>query len=525
MKVRRALLSVHDKTGLADFARALRNLGIELVAVDGTEQYLRDEGVDVVGIEQAIGAKALAGAGAVQTLNPQLQQAIVWGQGSGLTVDSALNAVGGSANGGSNGAHDGHFDMIVMNLNPFERVANRHRNREDEVVSAIDIDGPAILRAAAKNYERVVVVADPEMYSIILEELEQTECDPSYDVRKLLASRAFDSTAHYELAIANWFNEVEDFPTYLLRDYVKMFDLPYGENPHQRAAYYVEVGARRHLLSRVEQLHGDDLTFNNLNDLHCARGLVADFTIPCCTIVKHAAPLGCAVSSDAATAFERAISADELSTYGGVIALNRPVDAATAKRITERYYEVVYAPGYSDEAIEILKQREELKVLLDQERRKKSPGERDMRRVVGGLLVQDTDSDLEERDFMDIMTTAQPSEAQWGDLLFAWRVAKWVPSSAIVLAKDLTVVGIGGGSPNRNECLETALRKAGDNARGAMLASDSFFAYEDAPQLAIEAGIIGAIQPGGSRRDDDVISLFDQASLPMVFTHRRHFRH
>lgn len=517
MKVRRALISVYDKSGLAEFARALTDLDIEIVAVDGTEQYLRDEGVSVITLEQHLGAKVLAGAGgAVQTLHPQLQQAIVWGQGDEPSLDAIANG---------NGSSEHAFDMIVMNLSPFERVSAKRSSREHDIVSAIDIDGPAILRAAAKNFERVVVVADPEVYPIILEELEQSEGDPSYDVRKLLASRAFDCTAHYELAVANWFSEVEDFPTYLLRDYVKMCDLPYGENPHQRAAYYVEVGTRRHLLSMTEQVQGDELTFNNLNDLHCARGLTSDFSIPACTIVKHAAPLGCAVSGDVADAFKRAISADEQSTYGGVIALNRTVDAETATLISARHYEVVFAPEYSDEAREILGKRDDLKVLVDQERRKRSPGERDMRRVIGGLLVQDTDGDLEERDLMDVVTSASPTEQQWGDLLFAWRVAKWVPSSSIVLAKDLTVVGIGGGSPSRYDSLEFALKKADINARGAMLASDSFFAYEDAPQLAIEAGIVGIIQPGGSRRDDDVIGLTDQAGIPMVFTHRRHFKH
>ncbi len=501
-KARRALISVSDTTGLTDFVRGLVKLGITVVATDDNAAMLRADGCEVATIEQHVGARALAGAGSVQAIHPSLTQAL---------MGSDEHATG--------------FDLVVVNLEPFERIAGRRDSREHEIVAAIDLEGPAILRGAAAHFEQVLVVADPEAYPLVLAELEDSDCDPSYEVRKLLASRAFDATAHYELAIANWFSEVEDFPTYMLRDYVKMTDLPFGENPHQRAAYYVEVGARRHLLSMVEQLAGDDLNFNNLADLNTARGLTADFSIPACVIVKHGAPIGVAVSGDAAGAFERALSADEQSANGGVICMNRTVDAATARAIGMRNFDVLFAPGIDDDARAVLSEHApSLRVLLDSERRKKSPGERDMKRVLGGLLVQDTDSDLEDREFMDVVTRVSPSEAQWGDLLFAWRVSKWVRSNAIVLARDLTTVGIGGCNPSRADGMNFALGKAGDRARGAMMASDAFLGYDDTVQTAIDAGIAGIIQPGGSNRDDEIIRLADDAGIPMVFTHRRHFR-
>ena len=514
MKARRALISAYDTNGLVEFARQLTDLGVELVAADGTEQFLRDAGIAVKSVEEHIGAKALAGAGRVQTMHPKLNEALLWGRSDSGDLDEIDEA------------DDLGFDILIMNLKPFERVSSRRDSREGDIVEAIDIDGPAIMRAAAKNFENVLVVADPEAYPIVIEELRESGMDPSYEIRKLLASRSFDSTAHYELAVANWFNEIEDFPTYLLRDYVKMMDLPYGENPHQRGAYYVEVGARRHLLSMVEQAQGDELTFNNLNDLNAARGLCGDFTIPACVIVKHAAPVGCAVSGDIAGAFERALSCDEGSAYGGVICVNRPVDTDTARAISERPFDVVLAPSYSDEAIALFAERlPDMRVLVDGERRKKSPGERDMRRVVGGLLVQDTDLEHEDRDFMDVLTKAQPTEKQWGDLLFAWRVSKWVRSNAIVLGSELTAVGIGGCNPSRRDGIEFALGKAGAKAKGAMMASDAFLGYDDTVQRAIEAGVAGIIQPGGSLRDDEIVELCNAAGIPMVFTHRRHFRH
>lgn len=514
MKARRALVSVADSSGLEEFVAGLIELGVEIVAADATYEVLNRAGIKVRSVEQHIGADMLVGAATVPTMHPQLARALQWSADSG---DETVAAAGAGV---------GEFDIVVMNLTPFERVSGSRDNREHDIVAAIDVDGPAILRAAARNFERVLVVADPAMYPLVLEELRVSDGDPSYDVRKLLASSAFNTTAHYEVAVANWFSEIEDFPTYLARDYVKLRDLPYGENPHQRAAYYAEVGARRHLLSMVEQLQGDDPTFTNLADLNIARQVTADFTIPACTIIKHASPAGVAVDGDIAGAFRRALACDGMSAYGGIVAVNRSVDQETALALCDHHFELLFAPAYSDGALAIIAERRpDLRVLLDSERRKKSPGERDIRRVIGGILLQDKDSEHEDRELMDVPTVAQPSEAQWGDLLFAWRVAKWVPSNAIVLAQGLTTVGIGGGKPSRYDSIRHALRKADANARGAMMASDAFFSYTDAPQAAIDSGIAGIIQPGGADNDDEIIELCDAAGIPMVFTHRRHFKH
>jgi phosphoribosylaminoimidazolecarboxamide formyltransferase/IMP cyclohydrolase len=503
MKVRRALISVHDTSGLDEFVRALQAMDIDVVAADGTVEYLRGEGLEVQSVHDVIGAPALVGAGAAATMHPQLSAAVQW-----------------------SGDDDGGFDLVVVNLAPFERISMRRDTREAQVIDAIDIEGPAIMRAAARNFERVLVVADPEVYPLVIEELEATDGDPGYEARRLLASRAFDATAHYELAVANWFSMAEDFPTYLLRDYVKLADLDYGENPHQRAAYYVEVGARRHLLSMVEQFGGDELSFNNLADLNVARQVAADFTIPSCVIVKHGSPVGVAAASGGSDAFNLAFQADEASSYGGVIAMNRVVDIEAARTIADHKFDVLFAPGFADDAREHLEQRApQLRVLINRERRTKSPGERDVRRVIGGLLVQDQDLEHEDREFMDVTTNAQPSEQQWGDLLFAWRVSRWVRSNAIVLASDLVTVGIAGTHASRRDGVAQAISKAGTRARGAMLASDAFLGYGDAVELAIEAGIAGIIQPGGSDNDDDIVELCDKAGIPMVFTHRRHFRH
>lgn len=501
MKARRALISVHDTTGLAEFVRGLTEMGIEVVASGSTCDALQTEGVQVASVEQTVGAPAMVGAGAAKVLHADLAAAL---------------------------RHEGDdgFDIVVVNLQPFERISNRRDLREDEVVAEIDVEGPAVLRAAARSFERVLVVADPEVYPIVLDELRESEGDPSYEVRRLLASHAFDATAHYELAVATWFSETEDFPTYLLRDYVKMVDLPHGENAHQRAAYYVEVGARRHLLSMVEQSQGSELSFNNLADLNVARQVASDFTIPSCVIVKHGAPVGVAVSGSGAEAFKRAFAADEASAYGGVVAVNRPVDADLAQVLSAHHFDVVFAPEYSDDARALLSERlPDMRMLTDRERRTKSPGERDMKRVIGGLLVQDTDLEHEDREFMDVVTETQPTETQWGDLLFAWRVSRWVRSNAIVLAHDLSTVGIAGTHASRHDGLTHALRKADKRASGAMLASDAFLAYDDAIQLAVSAGIAGIIQPGGSDRDDDITRLCNDAGIPMVFTHRSHGRH
>jgi phosphoribosylaminoimidazolecarboxamide formyltransferase/IMP cyclohydrolase len=372
----------------------------------------------------------------------------------------------------------------------------------------------------------VAPVARPERYEPVLAEL-RAHGGLSLDTRRSLAAETFVVTAAYESAIAAWFADREAFPEGLIPTFWKDRDLAYGENPHQRAAYYAEAGARRHLLSRVDQLNGRELSYNNLNDLSAARQLVEEFTLPACVIVKHANPCGVAVAGAIEDAYERALGADPVSAYGGVIVLNRPVSPELGARLAEHFVEVLFAPGYEEEALVSLRRKKALRILVSTERRNTPTGERDYRRVLGGLLAQDLDADVEDREGM-IVVCGDPSEADWGDLLFAWRVCKHVTSNAIVIVKELRTIGIGAGQMSRVDAVRIAVEKAGElghDLGGAALASDAFFPFPDGPQFALEAGVTGIIQPGGSKRDAEVVAAANAAGATMVFTGRRHFRH
>jgi phosphoribosylaminoimidazolecarboxamide formyltransferase/IMP cyclohydrolase len=334
-------------------------------------------------------------------------------------------------------------------------------------------------------------------------------------------------TAAYEAAIARWFSDREAFPDLLIPSFEKATDLVYGENPHQRAAYYSEAGARRHLLSRVGQLHGRELSFNNLSDLNAGRMLMLELTVPACVIVKHANPCGVAVAGTIEEAYEKALACDPLSAYGCVLVVNRPVGPELGAKIAEQFVEVLLAPEYDEQGLEALRQKPATRNLVDHERRRFDPGERDFQRVLGGLLVQDRDWGVEEREGMEV-AVGQPSESDWGDLLFAWRVCKHVTSNAIVIVQDLQTIGIGAGQMSRVDAVKIAVDKArehGHELAGAALASDAFFPFPDGPKVALDAGVRSIIQPGGSKRDQDVIEAVEKGGATMVFTHRRHFRH
>jgi phosphoribosylaminoimidazolecarboxamide formyltransferase/IMP cyclohydrolase len=359
----------------------------------------------------------------------------------------------------------------------------------------------------------------------VLDELRANGGELSLDTRRELAAEAFAHTASYDVTVAGWFTDVEPFPDRLAVDLVKVTDLAYGENPHQRAAFYRDANARRHVLSWVEQLGGPALSFNNLGDLHAARTIASAFQVPAAVIIKHAIPAGVAVGASAEEAFQRALDCDPVSAFGAVIAVNRPVSRELAEKLVERKLDVLFAPGYDPAALDLLRTRESARILEDRERRKASPGERDMRRVLGGLLVQDRDLELDEREDMQVVTKTAPSKRQWDDLLFAWRVVHFVRSNAIVLAQNLATVGIGAGQVSRVDAVRVAVDRAGLRAAGAVLASDAFFPFDDGPNVAFEAGAEAIIQPGGSVRDDEVVAAADAAGVAMVFTGRRHFLH
>jgi phosphoribosylaminoimidazolecarboxamide formyltransferase/IMP cyclohydrolase len=509
----RALISVYDKTGLAEFARGLAEVDLELVASGGTATHLEEQGLAVTRVESLTDVPELLG-GRVKTLHPRIHAAI-------LARRDREDDVAALAE------HEIEpFDLVCVNLYPFEQVAARHGVREEEAVEMIDVGGPSMLRGAAKNFAHVTPVSRPEQYDAVLAEL-RDEGAVSLDTRRRLAAEAFAATARYEAAIAGWFSERETFPDQLTLSFEKVADLAYGENPHQRAAYYAQVRARRHLLSRVEQLHGRELSFNNLNDLNGTLLLLREFALPACVIVKHANPCGVAVAATIDEAYERAVAADPLSAYGGVVALNRPVGEELGERLSQQFVEVLLAPGFDERARQELSAKASLRLLDNRERRGWEPGELDLKRTLGGLLVQDRDWDVEAREGMEAVC-GSPTEDQWGDMLFAWRVCKHVASNAIVIANGLQTIGIGAGQMSRVDAVRIAVAKArehGHDPTGSALASDAFFPFPDGPRVALEAGVTALIQPGGSKRDQDVIDAVQKAGAAMVFTHRRHFRH
>jgi phosphoribosylaminoimidazolecarboxamide formyltransferase/IMP cyclohydrolase len=522
LRVRRALVSVSDKTGVADFARGLAGLGVEILSTGGTATALREAGLEVTDVSEFTGQEEILG-GRVKTLHPRLHAALLARRSDSehmATLErEAIEPI----------------DLVCVNLYPFEETVAGHDVAHEVAVENIDIGGPTMIRAAAKNHEGVAVVVKPESYDAVLAELEENGGEISEATRHWLANEAFAQTARYDAAISRWFSEeYEDYPEHLAVAYEKVLDLAYGENPHQRAALYAEAGARSHVLSRVSKLHGKALSFNNVLDLDSARRLVEDFARPACTIVKHNNPCGVAIGADPLEAYEKALACDPLSAFGGVIAFNRPVSEELAERLHENFVEVLIAPEYEHGALAILQRKEAIRILCEEERRQPEPGERDLKRVVGGLLIQDRDGDPEPRELMEVVTKGQPSEAKWDDLCFAWTVVRHVRSNAIVLAKDGATLGIGAGQMSRVDSVRLAVEKCrearGEEAAtellaGSSLASDAFFPFADGPELAIDAGASAVIQPGGSKRDAEVIDACETAGVTMVFTRHRHFRH
>jgi phosphoribosylaminoimidazolecarboxamide formyltransferase / IMP cyclohydrolase len=509
----RALISVYDKAGVVELARGLEELGCEVVASAGTAEALEEAGLEVARVEELTEVPELLG-GRVKTLHPQIHAAILARRDEAGDL-AALDELAIEP-----------FDLVCVNVYPFADVAARRGVREEEAVEMIDIGGPSMLRAAAKNFAHCAPVCRPERYREVLEEL-RTSGDLSLETRRALAAEAFATTAAYEAAIADWFSGRESFPERLTTSFVKVLDLPYGENPHQRGAYYAQAGARSHLLSRVEQLHGRALSLVNLYDLAAARMCLRQFAVPACVIVKHANPCGVAVASTIGEAYERALAADPVSAFGMVCAVNRPVEQELGERLAERFVDVLFAPGYDEGALAALRTKPATRILLDRERRRVDPGEKDFKRVPGGFLMQDRDLDVADREGMAIVS-GEPDEACWGDLLFAWRVCRHVTSNAIVIANDLQTLGIGAGETSRVDAVRLAVEKArdrGHDLEGAVLASDGFFPFADGPELALQAGVAAIIQPGGSKRDAEVAAAVERAGAVMVFTGRRHFRH
>jgi phosphoribosylaminoimidazolecarboxamide formyltransferase/IMP cyclohydrolase len=519
---RRALVSVSDKRGVAAFARRLHRMGFEIISTGGTAKALEESRIPVVPVSEVTGEPEILG-GRVKTLHPKIHGGILANLEDPDHVTQLVE-------------HGiGPIDLVCINLYPFEETVAGEASQK-EAIEQIDIGGPAMLRAAAKNLKSVIVVPSPEFYNEVLAELDLGEV--SEQTRRRLALATFRRTALYDAAIANWFEagdatedsesnatptpeEEEQFPEHLTLRYEKALPLRYGENPHQKAAYYVRVG-RDHLLAGAEKLQGKDLSFNNLNDLDAARTLLAELgELAAAVIVKHATPCGVAVGETVQRAYERALASDPVSAFGGIVALNRPVDGQLAEQITKVFTEVLVAPRFTPEAREAFATKPNMTLL---QAAPLTPPELSARDVTGGLLLQETDV-VEDASEYRFVTEKEPAPEQMADLLFAWRVAKRVRSNAIVLARDGATVGIGGGQTSRVDASELAVEKAGERTHGAVAASDAFFPFADGVEALAEAGIAAVIQPGGSKRDDEVTRAANERGVAMVFTGRRHFLH
>ena len=506
MKISRALISVSDKTGVVEFARGLVELGVGIVSSGGTARALGEAGLPVSKVAEVTGAPEILG-GRVKTLHPMIHGGILADKQNAQHVKEIAE----------HGIEP--FDLVVCNLYPFERAVSHPSTQEADAIEQIDIGGPAMVRAAAKNFSSVAVVVDPGDYEVILKEI-RADGEISEVTRRRLALQAFQHTASYDSAIAAWLSGRERFPQHLILPFHKVMDLRYGENPHQEAAFYRSSESALGLADS-DQLHGRELSFNNLLDVDAAWKLAIELEEPAAAIIKHSNPCGVAIAGDLATAYGRALECDRTSAFGGIVALNATCDFDTARQIAEIFTEVIVAPAYDDAALEVLTTKKNVRILVAP---KDAPPEMDMRRVAGGLLLQTPDI-IEDLDDIEVVTETKPSPEQWDDLRFAWTVAKHVKSNAIVLAKDRTAVGVGAGQMSRVESTELAARRAGDRAKGTACASDAFFPFRDGLDAAVSAGATAIIQPGGSVRDDEVIAAANEHRIPMVFTGRRHFRH
>jgi len=505
----RAIVSVSDKSGVVDFARGLYELGVELYSTGGTKKAIGGAGIPVKGVEELTKFPEILD-GRVKTLHPAVHAGIL----ARRDLPDHLSQL----------AEKGMvaIDLVAVNLYPFVQTIAREGVKLEEALENIDIGGPTMIRAAAKNFPHVIVVVDPEDYAPLLEKLRAGEI--SLAERTRLAEKAFQHVAAYDTAIARYLRpEDEKFPLRLTIALSKLQDLSYGENPHQQAAFYIEEAAARDRgIAAAIQLGGKELSFNNILDLDAALNVVRDFSPPTIAIIKHNNPCGLACHEDLAEAYRRALTGDPVSAFGGIVASNRPIDMATASEIDKTHFDAIIAPKYEGNALALLRRKRDMRIMEVGPIDKEAPA-LDFRRVGGGFLLQTQDYAAEVS--LRPVTKRQPTADEERDLLFAWTAARHVKSNAIVLAKDFTLLGMGAGQPSRVDSVEIALKKAGARARGSVLASDAFFPFADGVELAASGGVCAIIEPGGSVRDEEVIRVADEHNMAMVFTSRRHFKH
>lgn len=510
--MKRAIISVYDKRGIVEFSKELKKLGWEIVSTGGTKKTLEASGIDVIDIEDVTNFREVFD-GRVKTLNPYIHGGILFRRDNEEDVKTLeeLNIV--------------PIDLVVNNLYPFKETLLKEGVSHSEIIENIDIGGPSMIRAAAKNYKFVTTVVDPIDYELVLEEL-NNKGETTLETRKYLARKVFQYTAQYDALIANYFNELDEiiFPEKLTITFDNKKELRYGENPHQKAAFYKDIFSSKGVIGACEQLHGKELSFNNINDSNGALEILKEFEEPTVVAVKHANPCGIGSGETLIEAYEKAYECDPKSIFGGILAINREVNEDVAKKINEIFIEIVIAPSYSEEALKILKSKKNIRILRLPEIMTKDEKSLDMKRVVGGLLVQERDTIL-LKDELKVVTNRKPTEEEMEDLLFAWKAVKHVKSNSVVIAKNKGTIGIGMGQVNRVWAVEGAIEHSGEKVKGSVLASDGFFPFDDSVKALGKAGVTAIIQPGGSIRDEETIKAANEMNIAMVFTGMRHFKH
>jgi phosphoribosylaminoimidazolecarboxamide formyltransferase/IMP cyclohydrolase len=518
MSKRRAIISLTDKTGVVDFAKELVNLDFEIISTGGTAKVLREAGIEVIGVSDITGFPECLD-GRVKTLHPKLYAGILAIRDNKEHMEQ-IESLGVEK-----------VDVVAINLYPFRKTIEKEGVTFEEAIENIDIGGPSMIRASAKNWQDVAVIVDPADYPKVIEEM-KANGEVSRETKLKLAAKVFTTTAQYDAMISKYINEKAGnsvFNDKLTLTYEKVQEMRYGENPHQSAAFYKEVtgGDFSGTLTAAKQLHGKELSYNNINDTNGALDVLKEFgDTPCVVAVKHANPCGVGTGKTLYEAYMNAYNADPVSIYGGIVVTNMKFDKQTAEETGKIFLEIIVAPSYDAGAIEVLTQKKNLRVMelpnISKPNRKEML---DMKKVAGGLLVQDLNDSLVNLDEIKCVTDKKPTESEMRDLLFAWRVVKHTKSNAIVLAKDGMTTGVGPGQTNRVTALELAIKYAGEKAKGSVLASDAYFPFSDNAEVACKAGITAIIQPGGSIRDQDSIDVCNKYGIAMVYTGIRHFKH
>ncbi|ADU74080.1 IMP cyclohydrolase /phosphoribosylaminoimidazolecarboxamide formyltransferase [Acetivibrio thermocellus AD2] len=513
--IKRALISVSDKTGIVEMARELQSMGVDIISTGGTAKTLSDAGIKVINISDVTGFPECLD-GRVKTLHPKVHAGIlaIRSNEEHMRQLKELNIE--------------TIDMVIINLYPFKQTILKENVDLSEAIENIDIGGPTMIRAAAKNYQDVVVIVDPSDYAAVLEELKTTK-DVSLKTKFKLAYKVFEHTSHYDTLIAKYLREQigeDEFPQTLSLTFEKVQDMRYGENPHQKAVFYKEVGANVGCITAAKQLHGKELSYNNINDANGAIEIIKEFDEPTVVAVKHANPCGVASASNIYDAYIKAYEADPVSIFGGIIAANREIDEKTAEEINKIFVEIVIAPSFTEGALKILTQKKNIRLLQLEDISAKIPkGTYDMKKVPGGLLVQNYNSELLNMNDLKVVTEKKPTQEELEDLIFAMKVVKHTKSNGIALAKGKQTIGVGPGQTNRVTACKIAIEYGGERTKGAVLASDAFFPFADCVEAAAAAGITAIIQPGGSIRDQESIDACNKYGIAMVFTGMRHFKH